>query len=95
MNKDSLLAPTPAQSRVLEFIRAWFADHGSSPSFEEISLALGKSMGTVSKHLDSLEARGWLRRTPQRCRSIVLTGGRCPCCGRACTQALDSSAPQT
>ncbi|MFD9893233.1 transcriptional repressor LexA [Amycolatopsis sp. NPDC059027] len=51
------------QQRILVAIRDWVVRYGYSPSTREIGDAVGlRSSSTVSKHLASLEERGFLRR---------------------------------
>jgi repressor LexA len=62
---------TPRQKQVLDFIRAYNAEHGVSPTLEEIGqhLNLG-SLATVHKHLRGLEERGAIRRLPRQSRAL-------------------------
>src|SRR5262249_36750166 len=51
------------QQRILMVIRDWVVRYGYSPSTREIGDAVGlRSSSSVSKHLASLEERGFLRR---------------------------------
>ncbi|MGW3966777.1 transcriptional repressor LexA [Amycolatopsis sp. NPDC005003] len=51
------------QQRILVAIRDWVVRHGYSPSTREIGEAVGlQSTSSVSKHLASLEDKGFLRR---------------------------------
>ncbi|WP_410564863.1 transcriptional repressor LexA [Amycolatopsis sp. cmx-4-61] len=51
------------QQRILAAIRDWVVQHGYSPSTREIGEAVGlQSTSSVSKHLASLEDKGFLRR---------------------------------
>jgi repressor LexA len=51
------------QQRILLTIRDWVIRHGYSPSTREIGDAVGlRSSSSVSKHLASLEEKGFLRR---------------------------------
>ncbi|HKN51925.1 MAG TPA: transcriptional repressor LexA [Amycolatopsis sp.] len=53
----------PRQQRILLAIRDWVVKHGYSPSTKEIGDAVGlRSSSSVSKHLTSLEEKGFLRR---------------------------------
>ncbi|GAB3554450.1 repressor LexA [Actinopolyspora lacussalsi] len=53
----------PRQRRILAAIRDWVVEHGYSPSTREIGDAVGlRSSSSVSKHLASLEWKGFLRR---------------------------------
>lgn len=62
---------TPHQSRALDFIRAFCAGRGQSPSYEEIRRALGLShRSRVHGLVVSLEALGELTRVPGHPRSL-------------------------
>jgi repressor LexA len=53
----------PRQQRILATIQDWVVRHGYPPSTREIGDAVGlRSSSSVSKHLASLEDRGFLRR---------------------------------
>uniref|UniRef100_UPI00384F73FC transcriptional repressor LexA n=1 Tax=Spongiactinospora rosea TaxID=2248750 RepID=UPI00384F73FC len=53
----------PRQQRILATIRDWVARHGYPPSTREIGQAVGlRSTSSVSRHLKSLEDKGFLRR---------------------------------
>ncbi|PZG45957.1 repressor LexA [Spongiactinospora gelatinilytica] len=53
----------PRQQRILATIRDWVARHGHPPSTREIGQAVGlRSTSSVSRHLKSLEDKGFLRR---------------------------------
>ncbi|WP_328611588.1 transcriptional repressor LexA [Amycolatopsis sp. NBC_00345] len=59
------------QQRILVTIRDWVVRHGYSPSTREIGDAVGlRSSSSVSKHLASLEDKGFLRRSTTMSRPI-------------------------
>jgi repressor LexA len=59
------------QQRILVTIRDWVNRHGYSPSSREIGEAVGlRSSSAVSKHLASLEDKGFLRRGATMSRPI-------------------------
>ncbi|WP_405058531.1 transcriptional repressor LexA [Kribbella sp. NBC_01505] len=59
------------QQRILVVIRDWVQRHGYSPSSRQIGDAVGlRSSSSVSKHLTSLEDKGFLRRSPSVSRPI-------------------------
>ncbi|MFK4085239.1 transcriptional repressor LexA [Kribbella sp. NPDC020789] len=59
------------QQRILVVIRDWVQRHGYSPSSRQIGDAVGlRSSSSVSKHLASLEEKGFLRRSPSVSRPI-------------------------
>ncbi|MCK2241826.1 MULTISPECIES: transcriptional repressor LexA [unclassified Crossiella] len=61
----------PRQQQILVTIRDWVQRHGYSPSTRQIGDALGlRSSSTVSKHLTSLEDKGFLRRSASMSRPI-------------------------
>ena len=60
---------TARQQEVLDFIRSNMAMY--SPSCREIAAAIGaKSPHAASCHLDALERKGVIRRTPGKTRNI-------------------------
>jgi repressor LexA len=59
------------QQRILAAIRDWVERHGYPPSTRELGRAVGlRSPSSVSKHLRSLEDKGFLRRGTAVTRSI-------------------------
>ena len=59
------------QQRILAAIRDWVVRYGYSPSTREIGAAVGlRSSSSVSKHLASLEEKGFLRRGASVSRPI-------------------------
>jgi repressor LexA len=61
----------PRQQRILLTIRDWVVRHGYPPSTREIGDAVGlRSPSSVSKHVASLEEKGFLRRGAAMCRPI-------------------------
>ncbi|NUP77264.1 MAG: transcriptional repressor LexA [Nonomuraea sp.] len=59
------------QQRILATIRDWVVRHGYPPSTREIGRAVGlRSPSSVSKHLRSLEDKGFLRRGAAMTRPI-------------------------
>ncbi|MFC4948763.1 transcriptional repressor LexA [Pseudonocardia sp. GCM10023141] len=61
----------PRQQRILLAIRDWVVRHGYSPSTREIGDVVGlRSASSVSKHLTSLEDKGFLRRGTAMSRPI-------------------------
>lgn len=66
-------ALTRRQRDILLSIVEFMAEHHHAPSLREIQDASGlSSVSVVAHHLDVVEARGYLRRTPGIPRSIVL-----------------------
>ncbi|SEH01121.1 repressor LexA [Nonomuraea solani] len=61
----------PRQQRILAMIRDWVVRYGYPPSTREIGQAVGlRSSSSVSKHLKSLEDKGFLRRSATMTRPI-------------------------
>jgi repressor LexA len=61
----------PRQQRIMVTIRDWVVDHGYSPSTRQIGAAVGlRSSSSVSKHLASLEEKGFLSRSSTVSRAI-------------------------
>jgi repressor LexA len=67
---DTSILP-PRQQRILVAIRDWVVRYGYSPSTRQIGDAVGlRSSSSVSKHLTSLEEKGFLRRGDSVARPI-------------------------
>jgi repressor LexA len=65
------MALTRRQREVYDYIRGFVADHGYSPSLEEIGAAFGlSSVATVHKHVQHLVEKGLLRKAWNRSRSV-------------------------
>jgi repressor LexA len=61
----------PRQQRILVVIRDWVVRYGYAPSSRQIGDAVGlRSSSSVSKHLASLEEKGFLRRSTTVSRAI-------------------------
>ncbi len=64
---------TAQQRSALDFLRAYIDEHGESPSFDQIKTALNlKSKSGISRLIDGLEVRGYVRHLHNRQRSISL-----------------------
>jgi repressor LexA len=62
---------TPRQRRVLEFLRASIEQRGYPPSIREIGSSVGlASSSSVAHQLKALEAKGFIRRDPNRPRAL-------------------------
>src|SRR3974377_2523922 len=67
------MAITRRQHEVYDFISRFIAEHGYSPSYEEIKEGLNlNSLATVHKHITTLEKKSLLTRDYNRSRSIDL-----------------------
>jgi repressor LexA len=65
------MAITKRQREIYDFIAHFVAEHGYSPSFEEIGEGTHlSSLATVHKHISNLEKKGLLKRDYNRSRSI-------------------------
>lgn len=53
---------TQAQKPVYDFVCAFRAEHGYSPSYDEMGAALGMSKSAVYCHVTRLAERGYIRR---------------------------------
>lgn len=61
----------PRQQLILAMIRDWVSANGSTPSTRQIGDAVGlRSTSSVSKHLKSLEEKGFLRRGTAMARQL-------------------------
>lgn len=64
---------TLSQRKTHEFIKAYFAEHGHSPTAAEIAEGIGiKSRGVVHRYLKALAQAGHIALTPNRHRNISL-----------------------
>jgi SOS-response transcriptional repressor LexA len=55
---------------VFAFIQQYIMDEGMAPSQREIAKACYLAPSAVLRHLDRLEAWGWIIRQPNKARSI-------------------------
>ena len=70
------MASTPAQLRVLRFLRDHLVHKGYPPSVREIQRAMGfASPRSAAKHLEALEAQGLIELPARTARGIRLVGG--------------------
>jgi len=64
---------TPKQRQCLEFIIAHIAAHRVAPSYDDIKDGLGlKSKSGVHRLIEGLVDRGWVKRRPNKARSITV-----------------------
>ena len=62
---------TKRQNEILSYIRDFLSENSYSPTLEEIANHFGlASLNGVYKHLTVLEERGFIKRLPNRARSI-------------------------
>jgi repressor LexA len=65
------MALTRRQKQVFDFLVEFINRNGYSPSFEEIGDGLGlSSLATVHKHMQTLERKGFIRRSYNQSRSV-------------------------
>lgn len=83
---------THQQSRLLEYLKSYAGRDNISPSFQEMSEAIGlRSKAGVHRLISGLEERGFIRRLHGRARAIeVIDQARetetpkfCPHCGKS------------
>jgi len=73
VTKVNTMKLTRRQKEILDFIKGFVERNGYSPSMEEIAEHFHiASLNAVFKHLQALEARGYLQRDANRARSIRL-----------------------
>jgi repressor LexA len=61
---------TLKQERIFEFIRNHLQDTGYPPTVREIGTAFGISEKGAHDHLNAIEKKGYIRRTPRKPRAI-------------------------
>jgi repressor LexA len=64
---------TPRQLEILTLIRDGQRNYGYSPTMQELADELAVSKVTVFEHVEALIAKGVLRRSPHKARSLELT----------------------
>lgn len=68
-----MMGVTHQQNQVLRYLRAYAAENGTAPTFDEIAAAVGlASKSGISRLLKGLERRGAIRRLPGRARAIEI-----------------------
>ncbi|MGO8685927.1 MAG: transcriptional repressor LexA [Candidatus Dormibacteria bacterium] len=81
-------ALNPRQRQIIDFLRDHARNHAYPPTVREIGLAVGlSSSSTVQNHLNSLEAKGYIRRDPTKSRTVEVVGHE-PASGRAAPRIL-------
>lgn len=74
---DATYALTPRQADTLDFVRAYLARTGASPTYQQIADGIGlASKQGIHRLVVALEERGHIRRIPGRRQSIVVVEGR-------------------
>lgn len=70
-NASESIRPTKKQRELLEFIANFITEHGYSPSYREIMRGCNyTSVATVALHVNSLIARGHLKKRDNSARSL-------------------------
>lgn len=83
-----MTAPTKKQQELLRFIDGFIKGNGYGPSYREVMRALGyKSVSTVATHVDTLIAKGYLRKGDgYSARSLEVTAPQESMLGASTTQ---------
>ncbi|HCE08737.1 MAG TPA: hypothetical protein DEQ40_09090 [Oxalobacteraceae bacterium] len=79
-----MMGLTEQQSDCLHYLRDYQSLRGISPTFQEIATALHlKSKSGITRLLNALEQKNYIRRLSKRARSIEFLhlGDPCPRCG--------------
>lgn len=66
---------TRKQSDALQFIKAFIAEHGHSPTYREIAAHMGTGLNPTYQIIHHLQARGAISQRHRQARSIVVLGG--------------------
>lgn len=61
---------TGRQIEVLKFLRDFMAEHGYAPSRQELADHFGFTLNAGQQHLNLLEKKGAIKRTPGVMRSV-------------------------
>jgi len=65
------MALTRKQKQILDYLQAYAAENGYSPSYEEIAGHFGYgSLATVHEHLENLRRKGYIRKGYNESRSV-------------------------
>ena len=73
-SKNLSVSLTPKQLRVLTYIRDYTSAHGYAPTMQELADEFGVSKVTVFEHITALQAKGFLKRSRHKARSLQLSG---------------------
>ena len=68
---------TERQKEILDFLQNYIEDEGYPPTLREIGLRFGiKSTNGVNDHLQAIERKGYIKRSPDTSRGIVILGSK-------------------
>lgn len=73
---------TPRRAAILRFVSDYIAEHGMSPTLDEIAASQGVNKTTAFEHVRSLMRMGLVSARPNETRSIRIVAGKCPTCGQ-------------
>lgn len=65
------ILPTKKQKEMLDYIKDYSEDKGSTPTLKEMADRFDISITTVVERLDALERKGLIRRLKNRWRGII------------------------
>jgi SOS-response transcriptional repressor LexA len=80
-----LRPPTPRQLEILEYLRAYVAEHRMPPTIREICRFFHVNTNAAMCHLRSMQRKGMVEHTGvyrSRGWRPTVASGRCPLCGR-------------
>jgi repressor LexA len=73
------IRPTRKQKVILDYVESYIAEHGYSPSYREVMVALNyKSVASVASHINNLTRRGLLSKRDYSARSIDVVNSNEP-----------------
>src|SRR2546425_13214981 len=66
---------TKRQKQMVDYLQHYIEEHGYAPTLAEIGQYFGmSSLATVHKHLNNLEAKGFILRTHNHSRALEIVG---------------------
>jgi len=63
---------TKRQAVVLDALKEFYEREKIMPTTRELAARLGCAQNAINSHLNELNRKGYIRRTPQKARAIVL-----------------------
>jgi len=74
---------TPRQKELYDIVRTSIIESGICPTYESIMFRMGlRSKSNVSRVIDALVDKGYLKRHARRAQSLILCKTHCPHCGK-------------